>query len=91
MELTGGQMTCIRGHGNSVVDYAISDTHVLNCIVNFDLINYHKPDYDHNPLTLTLNLDMHMSHMQKNCERQRNICFDRSKMDILLIYLKMDL
>jgi len=29
--------------------------------------------------------------MQENCERQRHICFDNSKLDLFLKYLKGDL
>lgn len=83
-------MTCIHGHGNNVVDYAISDTQVLNCLVNFDLLNDHEPNSDHIPLSLTLNLDMHTRHIQKNGENQRHIHFDKSKED-LLKYLTRDL
>jgi len=34
-----GQMTCSHGLGSSVVDYEISNIHVLNHITNFELLN----------------------------------------------------
>lgn len=68
---TSGPMTCIHGQGNNGVGYTISDTHALNCIVSLDLLNDHKPDSDHRPLSLTLNISMHTNHMQKNNEFQR--------------------
>ena len=84
-------MTCIHGLGCSVVDYEISYTHVLNCIVIFELLNDREPNYYHKHVSLTLNIDMHTNHMQKNCEIQRHIHFDKSKIDLFLKDLKMDL
>jgi hypothetical protein len=52
------QMTCIHGLGSSVVDYVIFDIYVSNQITTFNLLNDHEPDYDHKPLTLTLNFSM---------------------------------
>jgi hypothetical protein len=60
------QMTCIHGLVSSVVDYVIYDIPVSNQITTFDLLNDHEPDFDHKPLTLTLNFVMHMSATEEN-------------------------
>lgn len=78
-----GQMTCIHRCSSCVVDYAIFDTQVLHCIVNFYLLNDHDPSYDHRHLSLTLNLDMYNNHMHKNSESQRHMHFDKSKTYLL--------
>ena len=72
-------MTCIHGMGSNVVDYVICDTHVLNRMENFELLNEHELDSEHRPFSLTLNLVMHNIQMQKKCEIQRYTHFDRSK------------
>ena len=77
-------MTCIHGLGSSVVDYVISDIHFSNQITTFDLLNDHEPDSDHKPLTLTLKFSMHRSTIKENSDNQRNLCFDKSKVDIFL-------
>jgi hypothetical protein len=77
-------MTCIHWLGSSVVDYVIYDILVSNQITNFDLLNYHKPDSDHKPLTLTLKFSMHRSTIEKNYDNQNNFHFDKSKVDIFL-------
>jgi hypothetical protein len=77
-------MTCIHGLGSSVVDYVISNILVSNQIETFDLLNDHEPNSDHKPLTLTLNFYMHMSAIEENFDNQRNLCFDKSKVDIFL-------
>jgi hypothetical protein len=76
------QMTCIHGLGSSVVDYVISDISVSNQITAFDLLNDHEPD--HKPLTLSLKFSMHRSTIEWNYDNQRNLCFDKSKVDIFL-------
>lgn len=81
---TSCEMTCIHGLGSNVVDYTISDTHVLNCFANFELLNDHEINYDHKPLSLTPNLVMHTNHREKNCENQMNNRFDKSKKDLFL-------
>jgi hypothetical protein len=78
------QMTCIHGLGSSVVDYVISDIPVSNQITTFDLLNDHEPNSDHKPLTLTLKFSMHRSTIEENSDNQRNLCFDKSKVDIFL-------
>jgi len=78
------QMTCIHGLGSSVVDYVISDIPVSNQITTFDLLNDHEPDSDHKPLTLTLKFSMHRSTIEENYDNQRNLHFDKSKVDIFL-------
>jgi hypothetical protein len=77
-------MTCIHGLGSSVVDYVIFDIPVSNQITTFDLLNDHEPDSDHKPLTLTLKFSMHRSTIEENSNNQRNLRFDKSKVDILL-------
>jgi hypothetical protein len=77
-------MTCIHGLGSSVIDYVISDIPVSNQIASFDLLNDHEPDFDHKPLTLTLNLSMHRSTIEDNFDNKRNLCFDKSKVDLFL-------
>ena len=76
------QMTCIHGLGSSVVDDEISDIPVSNQITTFDLLNDHEPD--HKPLTLSLKFSMHRSTIEWNYDNQRNLCFDKSKVDIFL-------
>ena len=77
-------MTYIHGLGSSVVDYVISDIPVSNQITTFDLLNYHDPNYHHKPLTLTIKFSMHRSAIEENLHNQRNLCFDKSKVDIFL-------
>jgi hypothetical protein len=78
------QMTCIHGLGSSVVDYVIYYILVSNQITTFDLLNDHEPNSDHKPLTLTLNFSMHRSTIEENSDNQRNLRFDKSKVDIFL-------
>jgi hypothetical protein len=78
------QMTCIHGLGISVVDYVISDIPVSNQITTFDLLNDHEPDSNHKPLTLTLKFSMHRSTIEENYDNQRNLLFEKSKVDIFL-------
>jgi exonuclease III len=78
------QMTCIHGLGSSVVDYVISDIPVSNQITFFDLLNDHELDSDHKPLNLTLKFSMHRSTIEENYDNQRNLHFDKSKVDIFL-------
>jgi len=82
-------MTCINGLCSSVVDYVIFDILVSNKITTFDLLNDH--DCDHKPLTLTPNFSMHRSVIEENSYNQRNLCFDKIKVDILLKDLKSKL
>jgi hypothetical protein len=77
-------MTCIHGLGSSVVDYVISDIPVSNQITTFDLLNDHEPDSDHKPLNLTLNFSMHRSVIEDNSNNQRNLYFDKRKIDLFL-------
>ena len=84
-------MTCIHGIGSSVVDYVIFDIPVSNQITTFDLLNDHEPDFDHKPLTLTLNFSMHMNVIEENSNNQRHLLFDKNKVDIFLKDLDMDL
>jgi hypothetical protein len=78
------QMTYIEGLGSSVVNYVISDIPVSSQITNFDLLNDHEPDSDHKPLVLALKFSMHRSTIEENSDNQRNLCFDKSKVDIFL-------
>jgi hypothetical protein len=77
-------MTCIHGLRSSVVDYVIYDIPVSNQIATFDLLNDHEPDSDHKPLTLTLNFAMHKSTIEENSDNQRQLRFDKSKVDLFL-------
>jgi hypothetical protein len=52
-------MTCIHGLGSCLTDYAIFDILVYNQIVNFDILKNHEPDFDHRPLTPSINFGMH--------------------------------
>jgi exonuclease III len=78
------QMPYIHGLGSSVVDYVISNILISNEITTFDLLNDHEPHSDHKPLTLTLNFSMHRSTIEENSDNQRNLRFDKSKVDIFL-------
>jgi hypothetical protein len=73
------QMTCIHCLGSSVIDYTISHIPISPQIVTFDLLNDHEPDFDHGPLTLTLNFSMHMSAIEENYNNQRHLLFDKNK------------
>ena len=77
-------MTYIHGLGSSVVGYVICDILVSNQITTFDLLNDQEPDSDHKALTLTLNFSMHRSAIEDNYDNQRNLRFDKSKVDIFL-------
>ena len=59
-------MTYIHGFGSSVVDYVISDIHLYNEIINFDILKDHEPDLDHRPLIVTLNFAMHRDPIEDN-------------------------
>ena len=52
--------------------------------MRIDLLNDHEPDSDHKPLTLTLNFSMHSNAIEEISDNQRNLRFDKSKVDILL-------
>jgi hypothetical protein len=78
------KLTCIHGLGSSVVDYVISDIPVSNQIETFDLLNDHEPHSHHKPLTLTLKFSMHRRTIEDNSDNQRNLRFDKSKVDIFL-------
>jgi hypothetical protein len=78
------QMIYIHGLGSSVVDYVIYDIPFSNQITTFGLLNDHEPDSDHKPLTPTLKFSMHKSTIEENSDNQRNLHFDKSKVDIFL-------
>ena len=84
-------MNFFHGLGSSVMDYVIFDTHVLNRITNFELLNRYESDSDHIPMPLSLNLVMHTTHMQETSENKRHIHFDRSKVKLFLRDLGRDL
>ena len=84
------QMTCIHGLGSSVVDYVISDIHLYNEIINFDILNDHEHS-DHRPLIITLNFVMHRDPIEDNPYSPKNLIFDRNKNDIFLNELKINL
>jgi hypothetical protein len=62
----------------------IFDIPISNQIANFDLLNDHEPNSDHKPFTLTLKFFMHRSAIEENSDNQRNLRFDKSKVDIFL-------
>jgi hypothetical protein len=78
------QMTCIHGLDSSVIDYVISNILVSSKIETFDLLNDHEANSDHKPLTLTLNFSMHMSAIEENYDNQRNLRFEKNKVDLFL-------
>jgi hypothetical protein len=78
------QMTYIHGLGSSFVDYVISHIPVSNQITTFELLNDHESDSNHKPLTLTLKFSMHRRTIEDNYNNQRNLSFDKSKVDIFL-------
>jgi hypothetical protein len=78
------KMTCIHVLGSSFMDYVIYDIPISNQIVNLDLLNDHELDYDHRPLTLTLNFVMQKSAIEENSSNQRQVLFHKSKFDIFL-------
>jgi hypothetical protein len=84
-------MTCVHELGSSVVDYVISDIHVYNQIVNFDLLNDHEPDSNHRPLTLTLKFTMTKPPLEDNFGNQMHLRFDKNKVDLFLKDLNIEL
>jgi hypothetical protein len=84
-------MICIHGLGSSVIDYVIFDIPVSNQIVTFDLLNDHELDFEHRPLTLTLNFVMQRSVVEENSDNQRKLRFDKSKVYISLKDLNSEL
>ena len=84
-------MTCIHGHGSSVVDYVISDIPIYNKLIDFNIFNDHEPDYDHRPLIITLNISMHSDPKDENYHCQKHLIFDKNKANIFLHDLKNEL
>jgi hypothetical protein len=66
------------------MDYVISDIIISNQIITLDLLNNHEPNYDHRPLTLTLNFSMHTSIIEENSNNQRQLFFEKNKLDLFL-------
>ena len=66
-------MTCIHGHGSSVVDYVIFDIPLHSKIINFDILNDHEPDLDHRPLIVTINFIMHRDPIEDNPHNQNKL------------------
>ena len=83
-------MTCIHELGSSVVEYVISDIHLYNEIIIFDILNNHEPDSDHRPLIVTLKIFMHRDPIGDNPYSQKNLIFDRNKNDLFLNELKIN-
>jgi hypothetical protein len=73
-------ITCIRRLVSNVVGYVISDMHLYNQIVNFDVLNDLEPDFDHKPLNLTLNLVMHKIPIEENSDNKKHLIFDINKL-----------
>ena len=84
-------MICIIGLGSSMVDYVIFDIHLYNEIINFDILEDHKPDSNHRPLIVTLNFVIHRYPIENNPYSQKNLIFDRNKNDLFLNDLKINL
>lgn len=84
-------MTCFHGLGSNVMDYVISEIHVLNHVTNFELLNMYELDSDHRPLSLRLNLSMRTTHMQENSESKSHIHFNKSNVDLFLRSLERNL
>jgi hypothetical protein len=78
------QLTCIHGIGSNFIDYVISDIPISNQITTFNLLNDHEPDSDHKPLTLTLKFSMNKSTIEENSNNQRQLHFDKSKVELFL-------
>ena len=80
---------------NQIETFDLLNDHELNFdIANFDLSNDqndHEPAYDHRNLTLTLKFSMHRSTIEENFDNQRNLRFDKSKVDIFLKDLNSEL
>jgi hypothetical protein len=77
-------MVCIHRLASNVIDYVISNIIIYNQIVNFDLLKYHDPDYDHRPLTLTINFVMQKSSIEETYDSQKHLIFDKDKVDNFL-------
>jgi hypothetical protein len=73
------------------VDYVIFNILVSNQIVTFDLLNDHEPHSNHRNLTLTLNFSMHKSSIEEIYNNQRQLLFDKSKVDLFLNDLNSEL
>ena len=84
------QMTCIHGLGSSVEDSVIFDIPLYNEIINFDILNDHKPDSYHRPLIVTLNFFTHRDPIEDNSCSQKNLIFDRIKINLFLDELKIN-
>jgi hypothetical protein len=65
------------------MDYLILDIPIYNQIVKFDLLNDHDPNFDHRPLTLTLNFAMHKIPIEENYDNQRHLILDKIKLYFL--------
>ena len=76
------EMTCIHGLGSNVVDYVIFDISLYNKIINFDILNDHELDSNHRPLIVTLNFLMHRDPIEDNSRSQKNLIFDRIKINL---------
>ena len=84
-------MTCIHGLGSNVVDYVIFYIPLYNEIINFDSLNDHEPDLDHRPLIITLDFVTHRDPIEDNHHSQKNLIFDRNKINLFLNELKINL
>lgn len=84
-------MTCIHEIGSSVVDYVIFYIPLYNNIINFDILNDHKPNSDHKPLIVTLNFVIQSNPIEENSHCQKRLIFNRNKYDFFLNDLKNNL
>jgi hypothetical protein len=69
----------------------IYDISVSNQITIFNLLNDHEPNSDHKNLTLTLNISLNMSVIEENYDNQRQLRFEKSKVDLFLKDLNSEL
>jgi hypothetical protein len=73
------------------VHYVISDIHVYNQIVKFDLLNDHELDSHHRPLTLTLKFTMHKTPLEDYSHNKINLLFEKNKSNLFLKDLNIEL
>ena len=55
---------------------------LYNKIINFDILNDHDLDSNHRPLIVTLNFLMHRDPIEDNSRSQKNLIFDRIKINL---------
>ena len=83
-------MTCLHGISSSVLDYVIYDIPLYKKLINFDILNEHELDSNHRPLIVTLNFFTHRDPIEDNSRGQKNLIFDRIKINLFLNELKIN-